>query len=191
MIARFPFWLPLTVLGFLAALTFWLEQSIQESGARQGINQKEPNSIVENFLAISTDQTGVPRYRLVAARLKHFSGSNITTLDAPVLTQLHARQGEMKVTANKANVSDEGEKVEFLGGVNLSRQPVSGRGGMTLKTASLDVLPDKGLVTTRAAVTIEQPGLKVTANGLSLSVHSRVLKLTGRVKAQYQSYRRA
>lgn len=191
MTERFQFWLPLAVLGFLAVLTFWLEQSIQESGTRNGVNQKEPDSIVENFLAISTDQTGTPRYRLAAAKLKHFSVNKVTLLDAPALTQMHAKQGEFRITANKATVSAEGEKVEFLGEVNLSRQPVGGRGGMTLKTASLDVLPDKGLVSTRAAVIIEQPGLKVTANGLNLSAHSRVLKLTGRVKAQYQSSRRA
>lgn len=187
MIERFQYWLPLAVLGFLALLTFWLDQTIQVSSQQNGINLKEPDSIVENFMAVSTDPAGVPRYRLVAARLKHYSDDKATLLDAPALTQLHAKQGELKVTATQAVVSPGGEQVEFVGGVTLSRAPVSGQGGMTMRTERLEVLPDKGLVSTRAPVVIEQPGMKVTAGGLNLSVNSRVLKLTGRVKAQIQS----
>lgn len=191
MIERFQFWLPLAVLGFLAVLSFWLNQTIQESGGRNGINEKEPDSIVENFLAISTDQAGVPRYRLTAVKLEHFSNTKQTLLDTPVLTQMHAKHGELKITSNKATVSPEGEKVEFFGEVNLSRLSPAGGGRFTMKTARLEVLPDKGLVSTRSPVVIEQPGMRVTANGLNLSANSHVLKLTGRVKAQYQSSRRA
>lgn len=191
MTARFQFWLPLALLGFLAVLTFWLEQTIQESSGRNGANEKEPDSIVENFRAISTDQSGAPRYRLVAAKLKHFSDSKVTLLDTPTLTQMHARHGELKITSNKATVSPEGEKVEFFGDVNLSRISAGKKSGITMKTAHLEVLPDKGLVSTRVPVTIEQPGMRVTANGLNLSANSRVLKLSGRVKAQYQSPHRA
>ena len=187
MMERFQFWLPLAVLGFLALLTFWLEQTIQISGEKNGANLKEPDSIVENFLAISTDPAGVPRYRLSAARLKHYSDNRATLLELPALTQIHARQGELKVTAAQASVSPEGERVEFIGDVNLSRQATTSRPAMAMRTARLEVLPDKGLVSTRSPVTIEQTGMKVTANGLNLSVNSRVLKLTGRVKAQIQS----
>jgi lipopolysaccharide export system protein LptC len=188
---RILFWFPLAVLGSLALLTFWLAQTIQEAGARKGVNQKEPDSIVENFRATSTDATGTPRYRLSASKLRHFSDSKMTLLDRPSLTQIHAKHGELKITSSTASVSPEGEKVVFSGDVSLSRQSAGGKGNITMKTAYLEVLPEKGVASTRKPIVIEQPGMRVTANGLNLSANTRVLKLTGRVKVQYQSPRRA
>jgi len=188
---RFALWLPIAVLALLGVLTFWIEQSVKEAGVRKGINDKEPDSIVENFQAVSTDVAGVPRYRLAAAKLSHFSDSKLTFLDSPKLTHLHAKQGEMQISSQKASVSPEGDKVVFSGEVNLLRPAYDGRKEMSMQTSSLEVLTEKSEAVTREPVVIRQPGMQITANGLHLFANTRVLKLKGRVKVQYQNASRA
>lgn len=191
MMDRFALWLPIAVLALLAVLTFWIEQSIKEAGTRNGINAKEPDSIVENFMAVSTDRGGVPRYRLAADKLSHFSGSKLTLLDNPKLTHLHDKQGEMQISSQKANVSPEGDKVVFTGQVNLLRPAYDGRNAMSMQTSYLEVLTEKNEALTREPVVIRQPGMQISANGLHLFANTRVLKLKGRVKVQYQNASRA
>lgn len=190
MTIRFLYWLPLALLTFLSLVTFWLSQSIQEAGGRVGINNDEPDSIIEDFSALSTDPEGKPKYRLVAAKLRHYSDSKRTQLDLPELTQLHAEQGKLKITSSTAEVGADGDKVEFMGDVNLLREQPGNLQAVSMKTSYLEVYPDRGVVSTNRPVLIRQPGLTVTANGLSLSSKTRVLKLTGRVKADYQNAHR-
>lgn len=188
---RFALWLPMTLLVLLALLTFWIDQSVKEAGVRNGINLDNPDSIVESFLAISTDVAGVPRYRLSAEKLSHYSGNQLTLLDKPVLTHFHAMQGEMRISSSKASVTPEGDVVVFTGEVNLLRPALAGKPEMSLQTTHLEVQTDKNEAFTSQPVVIRQPGMQITAAGLHLYADTRVLKLKGRVKAQYQNANRA
>lgn len=188
---RYGLWLPMAVLGMLALFSFWIEQSVKESSIRSGVNLEEPDSIVENFLAISTDAAGVPRYRLAAAKLSHFSGDRQTLLDAPKLTHLHASQGEMRISSSKASVSPGGDRLVFTGQVNVLRPADEARREMSLQTSYLEVLTDSNEALTGKPVVIRQPGLQISAAGLHLFADSRLLKLKGRVKAQFQNAKRA
>ncbi len=187
----FALWLPMTLLVMLALLTFWIDQSVKEAGSRNGINLEEPDSIVESFLAVSTDAAGVPRYRLTADKLSHFSGNKLTSLDKPTLTQFHEKQGEIRISSSKASVTPDGEKVVFSGQVNLLRPAVAGTREMTMQTSYLEVHTGKSEAFTGQPVVIRQPGMQITAAGLHLFADTRVLKLKGRVKAQYQNANRA
>lgn len=188
---RFAYWLPMTLLVLLALLTFWISQSVKEAGSRNGINLDEPDSIVENFLAVSTDVAGVPRYRLAAEKLSHYSRNEMTLLDKPILTHFHEKQGEMQISSSKASVTPGGDKVVFTGQVNLLRPAGAGGKEMSMQTSFLEVRTEKNEAFTGQPVVIRRPGLQITAAGLHLFADTRVLKLKGRVKAQYQNANRA
>lgn len=188
---RFALWLPMALLAMLALLTFWIDQSVREGGARNGANLDEPDSIVESFLAVSTDVAGVPRYRLTARKLSHYSGNKLTVLDTPTLTHFHEKQGEMQISSNSASVTPDGEKVMFTGEVNIQRPAAGGKEGMSMQTSYLEIQTGRNEAFTSQPVVIRQPGLQITASGLHLYADTRVLKLKGRVKAQYQNANRA
>ena len=188
---RFSLWLPMALLVMLALLTFWIDQSVKEAGIRNGANLDEPDSIVESFLAVSTDVAGVPRYRLTARKLSHYSGNKLTVLDTPTLTHFHEKQGEMQISSNSASVTPDGEKVMFTGEVNIQRPATGGKEGMSMQTSYLEIQTEKNEAFTSQPVVIHQPGLQITASGLHLYADTRVLKLKGRVKAQYQNANRA
>lgn len=188
---RFAMWLPLALLAALGLLTFWIDQSVKEAGGRNGVNLNEPDSIIENFLAISTDPKGVPRYRLAAEKLSHYSSGKLTLLDKPKLTHFHEKQGEMQISSSTANVTPDGNRVVFSGQVELLRPAGAGGKPLSMQTSSLEVLTQNNEAYTTQPVVIQQPGMQIHASGLHLFADTRVLKLKGRVKAQYQSANRA
>lgn len=188
---RFTLWLPMALLLLLALLTFWINLSVKKAGSRSEVNLDEPDSIVENFLAVSTDVTGVPRYRLAAEKLNHYSSNKLTLLDKPTLTHLHQEQGEMQISSNKASVTPDGEKVVFSGQVNLLRPAGTSGKEMSMQTSYLEVRTGNNEAFTGQPIVIRQPGLQITATGLHLFADTRVLKLKGRVKALYQNANRA
>lgn len=189
MMDRFALWLPIAVLAMLGVLTFWIQQTVKEAAIR-GINESEPDSIVENFLAVGTDAAGVPRYRLSADKLNHFSGNKLTLLDNPEFTHLHAKQGVMRISSKTASVSSEGDRVLFSGSVRLLRPADGARKEMSMLTSRLEVFTKKNEALTQEPVVIQQPGMQVSAKGLHLFADTRVLKLKGRVKVQYRHVNR-
>ena len=187
MFDRNAIWLPLAIMALLAVLSFWLERSIQEAAAPGKTNGQQPDSIIERFSATSTDETGVPRYRLTAGKLSHFTHSGATLLEQPRFTHLHARHGELVVSSAKASVSAKGEEVLFTGNTLLKRVEAQGREVLSLSSPSLKVLTEQEQIFTQQPVTITAPGLHLTAAGMHLSGKTRILKLKGRVKARFQN----
>lgn len=179
------------MLALLALLTFWIDQSVKQAGSRGSANLSEPDSIVENFLAVSTDATGELRYRLTADKLSHFTNDKLTLLDQPRLTHFHEKQGEMQISSSRANVTPDGSRVVFSGQVSLLRPAGSAGKELSMRTTQLEILTEKNEAITEQPVLIQQPGLQINATGLHLFADTRVLKLKGRVKAQFQNAKRA
>jgi len=187
MISRGSLWLPLAVLLLLAALSFWIERSVQVTPSGDQAAQTDPEGIMENFDALRTDPTGKPHYRLTAARLKHYSGSKLTELESPRFTQLDVEAGEVSAVAQQATVSPGGNEVDLRGDVIVQRAARSGQSAMTLRTAQLLVYPDRDLLRAPGAVDIRDDILTVRAGAMEYDARQRVIKLTGRVQARYLS----
>ncbi len=187
MIARGSLWLPLAILLLLAALSFWIERSVQVTTSGGQAAQTDPEGIMENFDALRTDPAGKPHYRLSAKKLMHYSGSKLTELEAPRFTQLDAEAGEVRAAAHQATVSPDGHEVDLRGDVVVERAARPGQSAMTLRTAQLRVFPERDLLRAPGAVEVRDDTLNVRANGMEYDAKRRLIKLTGRVKARYIS----
>lgn len=185
MIARDSLWLPLLILLLLAALSFWIEQSVRRQPAGQQAAPNEPEGIMENFDALRTDVEGNPHYRLTARRLKHYSGSKRTELEAPRFAQYDAQAGEIRARAHGATISADGAEVDLQGDVVVERAATPGQARMTLRTARLLVFPDRDLIRAPGAVALSDAGREVRAGAMDYDAKRRVIKLTGRVQARY------
>lgn len=189
MIAKGSLWLPLLILLLLAALSFWIEQSVRVVPAGEQTAAGEPEGIMENFDALRTDAEGNPHYRLTAKRLKHYSGSKRTELETPRFTQLDAEAGEIRAQARDATVSADGAEVDLHGDVVVERAATPGQPVMTLRTAQLLVYPDRDLLRAPGAVELNDAGIRVRGGAMEYDAKRRVIKLTGRVQARYASAR--
>lgn len=187
MITRGSLWLPLAILLLLAALSFWIERSVQVTASGGQAAQTDPEGIMENFDALRTDPEGKPHYRLSAKRLKHYSGSELTELESPRFVQLDAETGEVSAAARQATVSSDGNEVVLREGVLVERAARPGQSAMTLRTAQLLVYPERDLLRAPGAVDIRDDILVLRAGAMEYDARQRVIKLTGRVQARYIS----
>jgi len=187
MITRGSLWLPLAILLLLAALSFWIERSVQLTANGSEAAQTDPEGIMENFDALRTDPAGNPHYRLSAKKLRHYSGSKRTELESPRFVQLDAAAGEVSAVARQATVSANGNEVELRGDVIVERAARPGQSAMTLRTAQLLVYPERDLLRAPGAVDIRDSTLSLRAGAMQYDARQRVIKLTGRVQARYIS----
>lgn len=187
MITRGSLWLPLAILLLLAALSFWIERSVQLTATGSAAAQTDPEGIMENFDALRTDPTGKPHYRLSAKKLRHYSGSKRTELESPRFVQLDAEAGEVSAVAKQAVVSPDGDEVELLGDVIVKRAARPGQSAMSLRTERLLVFPERDLLRAPGAVDILDATLTLRAGAMEYDAGQRIIKLTGRVHARYIS----
>jgi len=183
--ARGSLWLPLAILLLLAALSYWIERSVQISDNGNGTERKDPEGIMENFDAMRTDATGQPHYRLTARKLKHYSGSKRTELESPRLVQLDPKTGEISVVAQQASVSSDGHEVDLRGNVQVLRAAREGQSALSLETERLLVFPERNLLSAPGPVDINDANFNVHASAMEFNSKLRVIKMTGRVKARY------
>lgn len=185
MITRGSLWLPLAILALLAALSFWIERSVQVTEGGSQAVASDPEGIMEDFDALRTDPTGRPHYRLSARRLKHYSGSRLTELEAPRFVQLDAQAGDISAAAREATISASGDEVDLRGDVVVERAARPDQPAMTLRTAQLLVFPDQNLLRAPGAVTIEDGAQTLRAGAMEYNADLRVIRLSGRVQARY------
>ncbi|MEW6120720.1 MAG: LPS export ABC transporter periplasmic protein LptC [Pseudomonadota bacterium] len=187
MIERGSLWLPLAVLLVLAGLSFWIERAVQLPVNGRQADQTDPEGIMENFDALRTDPQGRPQYRLTARRLKHYSNSKLTEMEAPRFVQIDARHGEVTASARQATISPDGEEVDLQGDVAVIRSARPGQPAMILRTARLLVFPERNLLRAPGRVEVVDRALSLSAGAMEYRADRRIVKLTGRVKARYSS----
>ncbi|MGA7178178.1 MAG: LPS export ABC transporter periplasmic protein LptC [Thiobacillaceae bacterium] len=187
MFARSPYWLPLGLLTCVALLSFWLDQVAKPDATNSRSGLGEPDAIVENFHSMLNDKDGRPLYDLSAKKLRYYGKTEETQIDAPIFQHLSDTDGSVRITALRANVSPDGESIIFDGQVNLTHMPPKARQGMTLQSSRIEAYPKIHLVKVPTPVKVSGPGLQLTASNLELDTESRILKLSGRVKAHYKS----
>jgi lipopolysaccharide export system protein LptC len=190
MIARGSLWLPLAILLLLAALSFWIERSVQMTPYGSQATETDPAGIMENFHALRTDTTGRPQYQLSAKKLQHYSSSKLSELESPRFLLLDAEAGDVSVVSQQATVSPDGNEVDLQGAVKVVRKAHAGQSAMTQNTARLIVFPERKLLRAPGTVDIQDATLKARAGAMEYDAKQRIIKLTGRVQARYTSEKR-
>jgi lipopolysaccharide export system protein LptC len=186
MIERLTATFPVLLLAAVAALTFWLDQVVQPllQGA-DGTSRHDPDYIVENLSALSTNEAGDAAYTLFATRMVHYPDDDTTLLTRPRLISYRSAEAPMTITANEALVSGNGENVYFKDEVKVTRAAYGDHSEMVMVTTYLHVIPDDNIAKTDRPVTITDASTVVNAVGLELNSETRILKLHSRVRGTY------
>lgn len=186
MISRGSAWLPLVILAVLAGLSFWIDYTVQLPVNGSLASRSEPAGIIENFVATRTDAEGNPQYQLTARKLRHYSGSRLSEMEFPQFAHLGYQGSELRARSDKATVSPDGREVELTGNVQITRSAPSGMADMMLRTALLRVYPDQERMRATGTVEIRDNRMVANAQAMDFDARTRVIKLTGRVKARFE-----
>lgn len=179
---------PLVVLVLLAAITLWIDRTVQAPVYKaNGSKRHDPDYIVNNFVTTKADVKGDIQYVLAAAEMKHYPDDDSTHLERPRLTQYASGKPYTQIESQQGLVSSKGDIVQFIGNVKVVRQATADKGEMTMRTQYLKVVPDTEVATTDRPVTItEGPKSVVHAVGMVYDKKKRTIQLLNKVRAHYE-----
>lgn len=186
--ARSAIVFPLALLIFLAVLTFWINRTVQPPVAKlDGSSRHDPDYIMKNFVTTQTDIKGDLRYKLAAVEMRHFPDDDTTELQRPRYTQFAIGKPYTQVEGLRGYVSSNGEEVELVDNVKVTRQAFADKGEMTVETDYLKILPNQDLVKTESPVVIRQaPKTVIYATGMVYEKNKQTVTLLHKVRAHYE-----
>ena len=179
---------PIVILSVLALLTAWINHMVQPPQPNQdGSSRHDPDYIMSNFVTSQTDVNGSLRYKLAAVEMKHFPDDDTTDLLRPRYTQFSVDKPYTQVEALRGYVASDGEQVQLVDNVKVTRQAFAGKGEMTIETEYLNILPNQDLVRTDSPVVIKQaPKTVIYATGMVYEKNNKTMTLLHRVRAHYE-----
>ncbi len=179
---------PLVLLGFIAMITFWINHTVQpESPKVDGSSRHDPDYIMTNFQTTQTDINGDLRYKLVASEMRHFPDDDTTELTQPDYTQFAVNKPYTRAVGKRGYVSSNGEEVQLVDDVVVTRQAFEEKGEMTVETDFLNIRPNEEIVTTDRPVVIKQaPKTVIYATGMVYEKKKKTVTLLNRVRAHYE-----
>lgn len=185
---RSAIFFPLMLLLLLAVITFWINKTVQPSAPKiDGSSRHDPDYIMSNFVTTQTDVKGGLRYKLAAAEMRHFPDDDTTQLQRPRYTQFAVGKPYTQVEGLRGYVSSDGEEVQLVDNVKVTRQAFAGKGEMTVETDYLNIRPNDELVTTDSPVVIRQaPKTVIYATGMIYEKKKRTVTLLNKVRAHYE-----
>lgn len=182
---------PLLLLAVLAALTFWLDQTVQQGDKYAENMRADPDFIIDNIVARRLDVNGNVKHTLYASRMTHFPNDDSTHLVSPRFISNASANVPVTITSRTARVSSGGENVYFEDDVRVVRAPYGNRTEMALETSFLHVIPDSHIARTDRPVTITDAHTVATAIGLELNSETRIVNFLSQFRGTYHDPERA
>ena len=174
--------LPLMLLTFLAALTFWLERATQSDGtANNGRSRHDPDFIVSDLDMRQFNLDGSLKHSLTARKMLHYSDDDSTVVIDPKLT-FFTRGQPTRLSAHQATVSQDGKEVRLSDEVRMVREASDDSPELVVTSAELQVYPDDEIARSAFPVTISQGRSVITGSGIEIDNRGGTLRLLGRVR---------
>ena len=179
---------PIALLSIFAIMTAWINHVVQPTKPKlDGSSRHDPDYIMSNFVTTQTDINGDLRYKLASVEMKHFPDDDTTNLQQPRYTQFSANKPYTQVQALRGHVSSNGDQVQLIDNVKITRQAFAEKGEMTIDTNYLNVLPNEDLARTDSPVIIRQvPNTVNYATGMTYEKKNHTVTLLNKVRAHYE-----
>jgi lipopolysaccharide export system protein LptC len=179
---------PIVLLSILALMTAWINQVVQPPKPKlDGSSRHDPDYIMSNFVTTQTDINGNLRYKLASVEMRHFPDDDTTELQRPRYTQFSANKPYTQVQALRGYVSNNGDQVQLVDNVKVTRQAFADKGEMTIDTEYLNILPNEDLVGTESPVVIRQaPKTIIYATGMVYDKKTNTFTLAHKVRAHFE-----
>ncbi len=187
--ARIRHWLPLLPLLGLLAVTYWLNEQVQQETVKN--DGKKPHiadAIMENFSALTLDEQGERRGIMAAKTLLHYPDDDSSELTQPHITSFSSNHPPVHITARHGLITKRGDEV-FLQQSVLVRRIANGadQPEMRLHTEHLHFISDKDWCGTDDPVRVEQAQDILTAVGMDMDNQTQQVILRSQIKADYAS----
>ena len=196
-IYRLVSWSPLLFLAALAALTYWLGSQVQIMSGAGREKTHTSDLFIKEFHAVTFDENGFPKQRLVADYAEHFMDDETIMLTKPELTIQNPDEPRLTVTAQQAEVSGDRDHVYLKKNVVLVREAgkKDARKGaadesFTMETEFLHLLPNENKMETDQHVVLSSSSGRTESVGMTLDDHTKEVKLRSNIKGSFEPVKR-
>lgn len=183
MIGRLHPSVPLALLVLLASLTFWMINAVVPPLTQVNNLDRNPDYIIENLSGVRIDHGSAVQRTFAAKKLLHYLDGDITHMEQPYFTNTEPQNPMMRVKAEKAVISGNGEDIYLTGNVTALRGPDNDNDKVIMLTSFLHIIPDENMVKTDKTVVIARKNTTINAVGLELDNGTGIIRLLSRVRA--------
>jgi lipopolysaccharide export system protein LptC len=177
---------PLALMLALALLTFYLERTAREEDSKPAARRHDPDYIVRNFTTTTYNRDGQPLSVLSADKMVHYPDDDSTELLAPRVEQTKPNEPRITVTAERGELSGNGEEIFLYENVVLVREANGEQPAARMTTSFLHVVRDRSLVRTDREVTLVEDQRSLTGRGMEYNSESRQLNLHADVVGRFE-----
>lgn len=178
---------PLLLMLSLAALTFWLEQTVrQEEGQHPSQRRHDPDYVVDNLLHTQFGVTGKVESTLAASKMIHYPDDDSTELIAPRVVQTKPNEPRVTMTADRGTMSQDGEEIFLYDNVVMVREGGAERPEQRMRTSFLHVVRARSLIRTDREVFITENDRMLSGRGMEYHNDARQLYLRDRVRGRFE-----
>ena len=178
---------PLGLMLALAALTFYLDRTVNEDDSHPSLRRHDPDYLVVNFTTTTYNREGAAESMLSATRMVHFPDDDTTELTAPRVVQTKPDQPKMIVRADRGKLSRDGEDIYLYDNVVLEREAGAGQTAARLTTEYLQVVRDRSLVRTDREVKIVEETRALSGRGMEYNNDTRHFTLNAEVRGRFEA----
>ena len=175
--------LSMLILVGLGMLSYFLAQQAErlaQSRQPRALTH-EPDYFVDRMTLLRANAAGQPSVRVEAERMRHYPDDLTVEFDAPEIVTLTDNRPVIRVTAERGQAPDTGDKAELEGRVRIIRAATAGDPELTVTTDAATVLINDRIVLTSRPVDIVHGPNRLSGVGMQLDSQSRRLTLDSRV----------
>jgi lipopolysaccharide export system protein LptC len=188
MINSLPKKFPIIIIIIIALFTFWIDKTVrQPTKELEKDLQNNPDYIMENFSTYQVDHIREKHEKLLAEKMLHYVANDTTYFEQPRLINSKVDKLEMRVRADKANMSGE-DDIHLNGNVKVVRYDAGG--GETIMTTSyLHINRDDDISKTNKPATIIQNNTIINTVGIEIDNNTHIIHLLSDVKFVHDKIR--
>lgn len=175
---------PLLLLILLAGLALVLNRMTELPYFSPNVAQRDPDLVIQRFVATEYGIDGQPRYRLNAVQMRHYPDEH-AELSAARLHRTETGSAPMTVSADTARMDQKGNQLLLQDNVQVQTEAYGKQAPMTLRTSSMQLDTKTGAAKSDAPAVVESNGDVLRTVGFDYDHEQAHLKLRAKVSIDY------
>ena len=181
-----------TLLGLVllvaAAVTGWSAWNMRERAAPDAGAGQRSDYVLRDFELVTLGKDGTESVRLRAPELQRSREDESLDIVRPLFL-MPGEGGGWQLAADRGWVNADGSLIRLTG--NVEGDSAEGHAVPTsLRTGTLELVPDQNIARTGDRVTMTQPGIMQTGVGFKANLQTRQYQLLSQVKVRYDPPKR-
>ncbi|VFM98708.1 MAG: LPS export ABC transporter protein LptC [Candidatus Kentron sp. G] len=196
--------IPLILVALLVGSSWFMEELSLDTVERNNkAIQQKPDYSIDDFTTMVMDERGLPKWRIQAKHIVHYSATDMSELEQPYLIFFamgsHDKFGVgtadkklfqvypiWHVKSEQGQVLDDGKTTFLLGKVHMWKNDDTGTMELDIRTRNLKVLPDSYYGETDEAAIIRTVTSETRGVGMRTHIKPNRMELLSQIQTIYK-----